>query len=68
MDQQQIDGPTEKCFPTETEVTNQSKKNMQVIEEACRMVLELAILEEEPIEVYIHKLATRVCDTQTKMA
>jgi len=32
------------------------------------MVPELAILEEELVEVYIHKLATGVCDTWTKMA
>lgn len=33
----------------EAEVTNQSKKFMQVMEEACIMVPKLAILEEEPI-------------------
>jgi len=32
------------------------------------MVLELAILEEDPIKVRICKLATGVCDTHTKMA
>lgn len=47
----------------ETKVTNQRKHILQVIEEACRMVLELAILEEDPIEVCIHKLATGVCNT-----
>lgn len=49
-------------------MTNQSKKIMQVVEEACRMVLELAIPEEEPIEVHIRKLATGVHDTWTEMA
>eukprot|EP00253_Pinus_taeda_P013908 PITA_13908 len=40
----------------------------KVIEEACRMVPELAILEEEPVEVRTCKLAIGVHDTQTKMA
>jgi len=40
---------------------------MHVIEEACKMVPELAIQEEEPIEVHIYKLATGVRDSQTKM-
>jgi len=52
----------------EAEVTIQSKKIIQVIEEACRMVLELAILEEQLVEVCICKFATRVCDTQMNMA
>ncbi len=38
------------------------------MEEACKMVLELAISEEDPIEVRIHKLATGVHDTQMEMA
>jgi len=45
------------------EATSQSKKIIQVVEEACRMVLELAILEEEPVKVHICKLATAVRDT-----
>lgn len=32
------------------------------------MVLKLAIPEQEPLEVCIHKLATEVNDTQIKMA
>ena len=52
----------------ETKATNQSKNIMQVVEEACRMVPELAILEEEPIQVRICKIATEVGDTRTKMA
>jgi len=32
------------------------------------MVPELAIPEEEPVEVCIWKLATRVCNTWTEMA
>ena len=32
----------------ETEATNKSKRITQVVEEACRMVPELAIPEEEP--------------------
>lgn len=50
-----------------TKVTNQSKKIMQVIEEACRMVPELAVPKEELVKVRIHKLATRVHDTQNEM-
>lgn len=49
-------------------MTNQSKKIMQVIEEAYIMVPELAILEEEPIEVRICKLAMGVRDTQSEIA
>ncbi len=56
-----------KCLVS-TEATKQSKRIMQVIEEACRMVPELAIPEEEPIEVGIHKMATGVCDAHTEMA
>ena len=52
----------------EAEVTNQSKKIIQVMEEARRMVSELAIPEEEPVEVCIRKLATRVRYTWTEMA
>lgn len=32
------------------------------------MVLELAIPEEESIEVHVHKLAIGVCDARIKMA
>ena len=32
------------------------------------MVPELAIPEEEPVEVYLHKLAIGVCNTQMEMA
>ena len=32
------------------------------------MVLELAILEEELVEVHIRKLAIGVCDARTEMA
>ena len=32
------------------------------------MVLELAIPEEELVEVHIHKLAIGVCDTRIEMA
>ena len=51
-----------------TEVTNQNKCIVQVVEEACRMVPELAIPEEESVEVRIRKLATGVRNTWTKMA
>lgn len=53
---------------TKTEVTNQRKCILQVVEEACRMVPELAISEEKPVEVRIHKLATGVHNTCTEMA
>ena len=53
---------------TETEATNQSKRIMQVIEEACCMVPELVIPKEEPVEVPICKLATGVHNTHAKMA
>lgn len=47
----------------EAEATNQSKNIMQIIEEACRMVPELAISEEEPVKACIRKFSTSVCDT-----
>jgi len=51
----------------EAEATSQSKKIIQVVEEACRMVLDLAILEEEPVEVHIYKLAIGAHYTRTEM-
>jgi len=51
-----------------TEETDQNKRILQVMEEACRMVLELAIHEEEPVEVHICKLDTGMRDAHTKMA
>eukprot|EP00253_Pinus_taeda_P012376 PITA_12376 len=50
------------------EATNHSKKIMQVMEEACRMVPKLAIPKEEPVEVHIRKFSIAVCDTWTEMA
>lgn len=47
--------------------TSQSKKILQLLEEACRMVLELTIPEEELVEVHIHKLAIGVCETWIEM-
>ena len=41
---------------------------MQVVEEAYRMVPELAIPEEEPVAVHVCKLAMGVCDACTEMA
>ena len=49
------------------EVTSQSKKIIQVMEEAYRMVSELAIIEEELVEFRIRKLATWLHDTQRDM-
>jgi len=53
---------------TKVEATSQSKKIVQAVEVACRMVLELAILEEELVEVRIRKLVVGLCDTQMEMA
>jgi len=33
-----------------------------VVEEACQMVLELAILAEAPTEAHIERLAAEVCE------
>ena len=41
---------------------------MQVVEEAYWMVPELDIQVEEPVEVCIHKLDTRVRNAQVEMA
>ena len=51
-----------------TEVTNQNNHIMQVMEEACRMVPELAIPKEEPFEVCVCKLATGVHDARIEMS
>ena len=51
------------AIATNTEATNQSKKIMQVMEEACRMDPGLAIPKEEPVKVRILNLATGVRDT-----
>ena len=50
------------------EVVEQNKQIMQVIEETCRMVLELDIQVEELAEERIPKLATGVCNDRAKMA
>ena len=39
-----------------------NKQIMQVVEEACGMVLELDIQAEEPVEAHVHKLAIGVRD------
>ncbi len=49
----------ESAIAVVTEVTNQNKRIIQVMEEACRMVLELAIRKEELVEVHVGKLTTR---------
>lgn len=51
-----------------TEATNQNKRIMQVVEEACRMVPKFAIPKEEPVEVRVCNLATGVRNACTKMA
>lgn len=56
------------AITAEAKETSQSKRIIQVMEEACRMVPELVIPEEELVEVHIRKLATVVRDTQTDMA
>lgn len=52
---------------TVTEMTNQNKRIMQVVEEACRMAPELAISDEGPVKMRIRKLATGVHNTRTEM-
>jgi len=39
-----------------------------VVVEACKIVLELHIPEEAPLEAKIRKLAAGVCDARTEMA
>lgn len=56
------------AIAAEAKATSQNKKIIEVVEEACRIVPELAILEEEPVEVHICKLATGVRDTWMEMA
>ncbi len=38
------------------------------MEEVCRIVLELDIQVEEPVEAHVCKLATGVCNTWIEMA
>lgn len=52
----------------EAMATSQREKIIQVMEEAWRMVPELAIPKEEPVEVHIHKLDTGVHNTRIEMA
>lgn len=49
------------------EAVEQDKEIMQVVEEPCRMVLELEIQAEEPVEVRIRKLAIVVCDARVEI-
>lgn len=49
------------------EVVAQNKKMMQVVEEACHMVLELAIPVEELVEARVQKLATGLHDARAEM-
>ena len=64
----------EKCINIEylglqcNKVVEQNKQIMQVVEEACQMVLELAIQAEELVEAHIRKLATGVHETRADMA
>lgn len=46
----------------------QNRKIVQVVEEACKMVPELTIQAEEPVEAGVRKLATGVCDARVEMA
>ncbi len=48
------------------EVVEQNKQIMQVVEEACQMVPELAIQAEEPVEVRVRKLATGVREARDR--
>ena len=49
------------------EVVEQNRLIVQVVEEACQMVSKLAIQVEEPVEVRVRKLATRLHDGRSKM-
>jgi len=40
----------------------------KVVAEACNFVLELEILDVEPVDVWIQKLAVGVCEARTKLA
>lgn len=50
------------------DVTDRKKRIVQVVEEACQMVSELAIPEEEPVEVHVHKISIGVYDAHTELA
>ena len=49
------------------EVMSQNRQMVQVLEEACQMVLELAIPAEEPAEVRIQRLAAGVREAREEM-
>jgi len=46
----------------------QNRQFVQVLEEGCQMVLEMAIQVEEPVEACVRKLATRMCKVKEEMA
>ena len=50
------------------EAVEQNKQIMQVVEEACQMVPELAIPEDAEADEQVYKLATGVCDACTELA
>jgi len=64
---------SEQCIKIEqlglqcSEVVEQNKKIMHVMEEAYQMVLELDIHAEEQVEARVGKLATGVCDARVEM-
>ena len=65
---------SEKCINMEQlslqhdKVVAQNRQIVQVVEEACQMVLELAIQGEEPVEAHIQKLAAGVREAKEEMA
>ena len=50
------------------EVVAQNIHIVQVVEEACKMVPELAIPTEESVKARVHNLAAGVCDEREEMA
>jgi len=49
-------------------ITTKNECIAKVVAEACRSILELAIEDDEPIDVWIQKLALRVCDARIELA
>lgn len=49
-----------------TKLTDMNHRMIKAMEEACWMVLELAILEDESVDVRVQKLGMAVHDTRQK--
>lgn len=46
----------------------QNRQIVEVVKESCQMVLELAILAEDPVKVHIWELAVGVHEVKEEMA